>query len=543
MTSESSRKEQVIRAHFQQEKPPRQIHEAIVSACMYLPERPKKHALVRGLRVALASLAMMFALSGGLFGLNAVNPALAEGLPLVGGIFRSINVNGSENLRDTQRDIQKYAQPLTAPEAAPVESGGPEDASAPEGSAGRETAPVLALDVAPNGDGEQNVHITLEEAYYDGYFLYAGMRMEVEESYPEAYNRIYDKAVPGYDLLINGQGCYGWNEKGGRGMDVPGFCTLGYDTWSRTGEREYICQRAFLLPEEYWGQDSLDIELAYKGFFTYHPYRPEGEEEDKAVNTSGFSLRFAAQRSDVPIKEIDCGGITQNGVTVQRAISTPAGTLVVVDYENRYENPVIGSRFSDGYSLGGQGMCVPQDLGNGYTRDVGVWGGTRENEGRPIYLTLYDKNGSQQFEAVFKLDFQAGAIEASDASQVPEMANYAWFDTDEEAHNLYNGDYTGEMFLGSLTVESGEGRWQVFGPAGESRRHVKMEAWQNGELLGEGEANQTESSRIDNPDGSYCVFNGKFWFAVAPGQPTDVKVYDEDTGELLVEKTVTLENW
>ena len=123
------------------------------------------------------------------------------------------------------------------------------------------------------------------------------------------------------------------------------------------------------------------------------------------------------------------------------------------------------------------------------------------------------------------------------------MANYAWFDTDEEAHNLYNGDYTGEMFLGSFTVESGEGRWQVFGPARESRRHVKMEAWQNGELLGEGEANQTESSRIDNPDGSYCVFNGKFWFAVAPGQPTDVKVYDEDTGEPLVEKTVTLENW
>ena len=488
------------------------------------PRRKEKHAGLRRLGFSTGAVAAVMAL---LIGTNALFPAFAESLPLVGSIFRQINPNGAENLRDTQENIQSYAQPLDSPEVSEPES---EDAALPE------AAPVLTLDVPPNADNEQALHIMVEEAYYDGYFLYAGLRMEVEKNYPEEYDRIYDYEIPGYDVVINGEGCYGWNEKGGRGADVPGFSTLGYDMWSRTGDREYICQRGFLLPEEYWNQDSLDVELVYKGLFTYNPRRSDEDDSDGYLNTSNFSLSFTARRNDAPMKEIDCGGISMNGVTMQKAIATPAGTLFVVDYETRYQNPSMGSCFADGYALGFQGGCVAQDQGNGYFRDVAVFGGLREAEDRSIVWNLYDKNGSQQVEAVFILDFNEGTIQVGSPEGMPEIANYGWWDSADEAGDSWR--------LEEVTVESGQGRWKVSGPT-DSCHSLRFEAYQNGELLGEGESSRSESGRVTYADEGidYWIYNGKFWIMLDPSQPVDVKVYDSDTEELLIETDITMEKW
>ncbi len=496
------------------------------------PQKKKRRGL-RRFALSTGACAALFAL---LIGTNALFPAFAESLPLVGGIFRQVNVNGSRNLQDTQGNIQSYAQPL-APAAEEEIPTAPEDESDPLLAETQvlKPEPIVTLDVAPNNEGEQNVHITVEEAYYDGYFLFAGLRMEIEKEYPECYNRIYDIQIPGYDLLINGSGCYTWNEKGGRGGDVPGFAALGYQKWDRTGDREYICQRGFLLPEEYWGQDSLDIELVYKGFFTYDPYR-DMEEGDDNFNTSDFSLRFTAQKNDAPIKEIDCTGMSQNGMTVVKALTTPAATLFIADYESRYDHPVIGSILSDGYSLGGQGQCIPQDLGNGYIRDIGVWGGMREEEDRAVYLGLFDKNGSNQREAAFKLDFQAGTIQPCDVSEVPEPANYAWWDDTDEAGDIWR--------LESVTVESGEGRWMITGPI-DGYHSLCVDMYQEGQLLDQSESTRNESSHViyDDEGIDYWIYNGRFWASLNPNEPVDVKIRDMETGQMLLETTITLEKW
>lgn len=498
------------------------------------PVKKERHR--RGLRRLALSTGAVAAMCAVLVGVNALFPAFAESLPLLGGIFRQVNHYGAMNLHETQENIQAYAQPLAPQLEEPPQEGAStaEPDSPPAADTADKTAPVLTLDVAPNAEWEQNIHITVEEAYYDGYFLFAGLRMEVEENYPDTYDRVYDRQIPGYDLVVNGKGCYTWNEKGGRGGDVPGFATLGYDMWSRTGDREYICQRGFLLPEEYWNQDSLDVELVYKGFFTYDGYASEPEEDQ--INTSDFTLQFTARHNDAPVREIDCGGISMNGVAMVKALSTPVATLFIVDYENRYVNPAIGDRFSDGYVLGGLGGAIPQDMGNGLSRSIGVSGGMREDEDREVYVTLFDKNGSQQYEAVFLLDFNAGTIQLADVGDIPEIANYAWWDYTDEAGDAWR--------LESLTVESGEGRWMVSGPT-DGYHPLRVEMYQGGKLLDQSENTRSESSRVTYEDEGidYWIYNGRFWASLDPSLPVDVKVCDAGTGEAVVETTVTLEKW
>lgn len=149
MTNEASKREAAIKACFQQEQPPRQIHEAVLNACMYLPDRPKKRAFARGWRVALASLAMVVAMFGGLCGLNSFNPAFAESLPLVGNIFRMHN-SGSKKTVGTY--VGTY------------------------GKVEEVSAPAQAADT-------QELDLTAQEAYSDGEFVHLAFSMEAPEEY------------------------------------------------------------------------------------------------------------------------------------------------------------------------------------------------------------------------------------------------------------------------------------------------------------------------------------------------------------------------
>lgn len=148
MTNETTRKEQAIKEHFQQEKPPRQIHEALMAACFCLPDRPRKRTHIRVLRVAFASLAIMFTLFGGLLGVNAINPALAESLPFVGDIFRMHN-SGSKRFVGTYVGTYGKVEEVSAPAAEE------EDA--------------------------QGLSLTAEEAYSDGEFVHIAFAMQAPQ--------------------------------------------------------------------------------------------------------------------------------------------------------------------------------------------------------------------------------------------------------------------------------------------------------------------------------------------------------------------------
>lgn len=440
-----------------------------------------------------------------LIGINALSPALAESLPFLGGIFRQINRNGPNNLQETQESIQSYAQPFNSGAASSLP----------------------ALEVPANNEEEQNLHITAEEVYYDGYLFYAGLRLKLDRELDEPSQILQDDQVPDYDIVIDGEGCYGWNERGGRGQDVPGFAALDRGQWTKAGPREYICQRACLLPEKYWNKERLEVALRYKGIST-HSLIP-----DAHLNTSPFTLYLTAERNDAPVKEISCEGIGTNGIEITRAVATPAATFFTLEYNENGQDLITGPKFSDGYALGVQGRCFPQSFENGRRCVTEVFGALEKEETRQVILEVCDKGGSKQAEAIFVIDFQAGTIALGDKDDLAEDLNASYCRSEADA--LPPGE---SWALESLSVESGRGFWRVSGPE-DGPFPLRVEIYQQETLMGEG------SSGLESPLSAKgrLLYDGTLWMKPDIDQPITVKAFRTDTEDLLIEETVILERW
>lgn len=86
----NNRQEETIRAYFAREQVPEQVHQKLTETFRLLEERPvkKRRPVWKGVAVSFSTVAAAFVL---LCGVNAVNPAFAESLPLVGEAFRLYN--------------------------------------------------------------------------------------------------------------------------------------------------------------------------------------------------------------------------------------------------------------------------------------------------------------------------------------------------------------------------------------------------------------------------------------------------------------------
>lgn len=86
----NNRQEEAIRAYFAREQVPEQVHQKLNETFRLLEERPvkKRRPVWKGVAVSFSTVAAAFVL---LCGVNAVNPAFAESLPLVGEAFRLYN--------------------------------------------------------------------------------------------------------------------------------------------------------------------------------------------------------------------------------------------------------------------------------------------------------------------------------------------------------------------------------------------------------------------------------------------------------------------
>ena len=86
----NNRQEETIRAYFAREQVPEQVHQKLTETFRLLEERPvkKRRPVWKGMAVSFSTVAAAFVL---LCGVNAVNPAFAESLPLVGEAFRLYN--------------------------------------------------------------------------------------------------------------------------------------------------------------------------------------------------------------------------------------------------------------------------------------------------------------------------------------------------------------------------------------------------------------------------------------------------------------------
>ena len=410
-------------------------------------KRPQMERVWKSALGTVSALAAAFVL---LLGINGLNPALAESLPFLGGIFRQINnTQGWLNLDATQSEVQRHAVPVEGVEVQ-----------------------------VPAGESlEKPMTMAVKEAYFDGEFLYAGLTMEIDSD-----AELYTLMRPGYDILINGDGMMGYNEQGGRGYDADGFALMsGSGDWQRGENGTYISQLAMRVPEQYHELEQLEITLQYNGIAV------EQQGPISFANSTPFDLSFTAEKNEVRRKRIE-GGLEVNGVKLVSATATPAGTVYTVDFSDRYVHPDYlgatashGPQFEDGCALGGMaGRVVPKILENGMTRETCVFGGLQENESRKVVYTVYDKNGSHEYEAVFILDFQNGTAEIGTAEDVVEFTPSSYVCPKEELEK-----FSGQHKISYLSHRYSGNELAIFVDTKDtSPRPVGVEIWQEGQLIG-----------------------------------------------------------
>lgn len=406
-----------------------------------LPESlPVRRGMPRWVKRGLCTAAGLLAACGLMLGVNHVDPALAESLPFVGSIFQAVNDAGhrlTENGGYAQSALGAYAEAM-AGEGARIEIPSKNPMAAPMWAA-------------------------LQEVYYDGAFVFAGLEVRLDAD----GDRLTERFGPGYDILINGESQMRHAADGL--LDYPpdygnGFCDMSDYFLTRLGPGRYALQRAFRVPDSLQGAESLDITLSFEGF-------------DIPMDNGGFTLDFTAQRTEVPTRFIE-GGVEQNGIRLVSASASPTVTCIITEAPESYVNPAGGAIFDDGLYIGGQqGGSTDIPLGNGMVRTIEVYAGLRETEERCLVWSLFDKNGSYQYEAVFVLDFQNGTARVGSREDLkePPIGDYA---CGPEALEALTEGYIVEKYHVSqakptLQIASGSGK----------REDLYVEIWQEGRLV------------------------------------------------------------
>lgn len=452
---------------------------------------------------AVSGLAAAFLL---LIGVNSIDPAFAESLPLVGGIFQRVgNPQGWRNLDITQQSVQEYSQTLEGVE----------------------------VQVPAGGIGEKPMTVSAEEAYYDGEFVYVGLEMDIGGGYHSLHN-----SWDGYGLLLNGESQSSYNPEIHDVEYVFDCEEMGDPSWVEGEDGRYVSQRAFRVPEKFRGRDSLEVTLQYGAVYT-----PGNLWGDITLNSSGFALSFPVTKNNAPVKTVDGGGLEMGGVRLVSAVATPAGTAFTVDIPDSYNNPNHGAGFEGGGVIGATGARSPQmPLGDGTTRVVDLQGGFREGETRRAVYSVFDKNDTDEFVAVFLLDFETGTAELGSAEDIPTFTGAMYKCSLEELES-----FTGDHKVTLASWKDGGNELLVFvATRDESPRMARLEVWQDGVLLGSRICEQDEKQFQDGMLFGQDTGMNQYTVGVLgmevldPNKEVTLKLYDERAGELMVEETVTL---
>lgn len=472
--------------------------------------------------VTASSLAAAFAV---LLGVNGANPAFAESLPFVGGIFQNINRQEYvpvQNMTDTQQRIGDLAVTV-------------EDQT-------------NTITVPANGLMEKAVTANLKEIYYDGSFVFAGIEFEMDAD-GDRINEVYG---PGYDVLINGESQIPHGEDGYvayPNTNDNGFIDMrGSYYWTQVEKGRYIMQRAFRVPDALQGAESLDVTLCFDSI----------EDDDKMgkVNSTPFKLDFTAKKSDVAVRSIDCQGLEMGGVKLLSAYTTPAGTYIEVEYPNRYVNPAEGAKFDDGLYIGGyNGTDI--DLEGDVVRSAAVCAGLKEDESRKVVWSLFDKNGSGQYEAVFVLDFQNGTAQLGSADDVKPAPTYDYACGVEAVKALQKGEYAVEK------LHLDQDKPMLYIMTGDGEKDLRVEMWQDGKRvstvntesyswspdlvyweyynLDNGSATSTDDTWYEGTEhNTHMLLVNDLYVTLDPTAPVTVKAFDKNSGDQLMEEEIRL---
>ena len=473
-------------------------------------KEPRRHSGWRKFRIAAGVMAAAMVL---LVGTNLAFPAFAENLPFVGSVFQFINDRSrgsTENLQAAQDRISEYAV-VVSPEESTV------------------------LTVPAGNLLERSITVQLKEVHYDGIFVFAGLEFQIGGNHERISTDTSDVIINDeqqiilqkYETLLAGPG--------------NGFFDLSDHYLTNLHNGSYVMQRAFRVPDDMQGMDTLEVQLIFGSFYGDGGY---------PVNSTGFILPFTVQKNEVETKELSCEDMEMNGVRLITATSNPTVTYLCIEYPETYKDPACGAVFEDGIAIGcfGGYSCY---TGEGTVRHMTAYAGLRENETRSIVWRLFDRNGSQKEEAFFVINFADGTVRLGGAEDVkePPVGNYAC--GAEAIQNLQDGyiveKYHADQSKPMLFLAKGSGR----------RENLWIEIWQDGELvdcdyLGPDFNGWDYDSlyweypdyeRVPDTEHTCCMIILKNGYAgLDLLHPLTVRAYG--AGELVLEEDITLEvNW
>lgn len=266
-----------------------------------LPVKRRGHPRLKAVYASLSAVAAAVLL---LFGLNAVNPAFAEEIPLIGGFFRQINVGSYD--ADTA-DTERIEQHAVIPD---------------EESDGSLTAQNDAYE------------ITVQSVYFDGRFLHSALELKSDIDIRE------DNYMFETEIRLNETAVYapqqGFSENS-QTEQTP------YIQWMSTGNGSYVGNLKFIVPEAYRTGKQLQVEYLFslKDMAEYYEAlynaeeQPESPEEtaEAAITELGTNGTNAIRFEAIPDSS-DTVQITANcesaGALVTDVYTGPAGTEIAL---------------------------------------------------------------------------------------------------------------------------------------------------------------------------------------------------------------------
>ncbi len=469
-----------LREELELKSVPAVVDQRLQAVYASLPEElpARKHRAMppwarRGLYMA-ASLAGAFCL---LLGINAANPALAEGIPFIGGIFESIRSNNSAwgatpDRLAAQGRLGQLAQAVSPEEGEPVA-------------------------VPANGMGEKPFTIQLKEVYYDGSFVFAGLEVELDRDYGKLSE---NRQTVGYDMRINGESQVTHDPDTGKvGLEENlgnGFCDMSSFYWEQVERGRYVLQRAFRVPDSLRDSETLEVSLGFGGMYS--------SEQGELLNSTSFSLNFTAQKQEVEVQSVDCQGLEMGDVQLIAAYTTPAALCFIAEFPEDCTSPIAGAQFADGLRMGGLGGTY-YSVGNGRMRSVGIYAGLSPEEDREIIWTFQDKNISG-YGTVFGLDFQSGTARIGSAEDVKPAVEGDYACGVEAIRELKEG------WIVEKYHADQEKPLLYLATAGFWKQDLQVEIWQDGQLV----------DRQDTRGDSSGWHNRTYWeYGVNHEEPVD----------------------
>lgn len=312
--------------------------------------RPRKARRLPVWDRALAGGAACVAL---LAGLNAVDPALAEELPVLGNVFAAINSQQKATLKSEQ--LADYAQPAQIEAEAQPDTAADPDAAAPEVQA-----------KAVDGLHPETYTLTLSQLYCDELYLRVGLVLTAQDDTLAAFDTVTIdppllwEEIPEQELNT----LYG-------GVTLNGQAVSGdiLPCFRKQDDHTFFCEMQYNLQGYTGATQDMQASLTFSNLVGV-----TGETGEKTPLPGVYTLEFAVSADETLTRRGTFTDAEQNGLTLTSVTVTPGETRVT--YTVQEPLPGGAAPALQVYAVQGQAL-TPLQAAGGRIQEDGAQSGTR----------------------------------------------------------------------------------------------------------------------------------------------------------------------